>query len=32
MPGPLPARTAAQVVLLDGYRVEIEMWAVKPTS
>ena len=30
MPTPLPVRTAVQAVLLDGYRVEIEMWAVKP--
>jgi 2-iminobutanoate/2-iminopropanoate deaminase len=30
MPAPLPARTAVQAILLDGYRVEIEMWAVKP--
>ena len=32
MPAPLPVRTAVQAVLLDGFRVEIEMWAVKPTS
>jgi 2-iminobutanoate/2-iminopropanoate deaminase len=32
MPSPLPVRTAVQAVLLNGYRVEIEMWAVKPTS
>lgn len=32
MPAPLPVRTAVQAVLLDGYRVEIEMWAVKPAS
>ena len=32
MPAPLPVRTAVQAVLLDGYRVEIEMWAVKPTG
>ena len=30
MPAPLPVRTAVQAVLLDGFRVEIEMWAVKP--
>jgi len=30
MPTPLPVRTTVQAVLLDGYRVEIEMWAVKP--
>lgn len=29
MPPPRPVRTAVQAVLLDGYRVEIEMWAVK---
>jgi len=29
MPEPLPVRTAVQAVLLRGYRVEIEMWAVK---
>jgi 2-iminobutanoate/2-iminopropanoate deaminase len=29
MPDPQPVRTAVQAVLLDGYRVEIEMWAVK---
>jgi enamine deaminase RidA (YjgF/YER057c/UK114 family) len=29
MPGPLPVRTALQVVLLPGFLVEIEMWAVK---
>lgn len=30
MPAPLPVRTAVQAVLLPGFRVEIEMWAVKP--
>jgi 2-iminobutanoate/2-iminopropanoate deaminase len=29
MPEPLPVRTAVQAVLLPGFRVEIEMWAVK---
>jgi 2-iminobutanoate/2-iminopropanoate deaminase len=29
MPAPLPVRTAVQAVLLPGFRVEIEMWAVK---
>jgi len=29
MPEPLPVRTAVQAVLLPGYLVEIEMWAVK---
>jgi 2-iminobutanoate/2-iminopropanoate deaminase len=29
LPVPLPVRTAVQAVLLPGYRVEIEMWAVK---
>jgi 2-iminobutanoate/2-iminopropanoate deaminase len=29
LPAPLPVRTAVQAVLLPGYRVEIEMWAVK---
>jgi 2-iminobutanoate/2-iminopropanoate deaminase len=29
-PRPLPARTAVQAVLMPGYRVEVEMWAVKP--
>lgn len=29
MPGPLPVRTAVQAILLPGYLVEIEMWAVK---
>lgn len=32
MPAPLPVRTAVQAVLLDGFRVEIEMWAVKPSG
>jgi enamine deaminase RidA (YjgF/YER057c/UK114 family) len=32
MPAPLPVRTAVQAVLLDGFRVEIEMWAVKPSE
>jgi 2-iminobutanoate/2-iminopropanoate deaminase len=32
MPAPLPVRTAVQAVLLDGFRVEIEMWAVKPVE
>jgi 2-iminobutanoate/2-iminopropanoate deaminase len=32
MPAPFPARTAIQAVLLPGYRVEIEMWAVKPNG
>jgi 2-iminobutanoate/2-iminopropanoate deaminase len=30
MPSPLPVRTAVQSILLPGYIVEIEMWAVKP--
>lgn len=30
MPEPLPVRTAVQAVLLPGFLVEIEMWAVKP--
>ena len=30
MPPPLPVRTAVQTILLPDYRVEIEMWAVKP--
>ena len=30
IPSPLPVRTAVQAVLLPGFRVEIEMWAVKP--
>lgn len=29
MPAPLPVRTAVQAILLPGYLVEIEMWAVK---
>jgi 2-iminobutanoate/2-iminopropanoate deaminase len=29
IPSPLPVRTAVQAVLLPGFRVEIEMWAVK---
>ena len=29
---PLPVRTAVQAVLLPGFLVEIEMWAVKPTD
>jgi 2-iminobutanoate/2-iminopropanoate deaminase len=29
-PRPLPVRTAVQAVLIAGFRVEIEMWAVKP--
>jgi 2-iminobutanoate/2-iminopropanoate deaminase len=29
MPPPLPVRTAVQAMLLDGFCVEIEMWAVK---
>lgn len=29
MPEPLPVRTTVQAVLLPGYLVEIEMWAVK---
>jgi 2-iminobutanoate/2-iminopropanoate deaminase len=29
LPAPLPVRTAVQAVLMPGYRVEIEMWAVK---
>lgn len=29
MPKPLPVRTAVQAVLLPGFLVEIEMWAVK---
>lgn len=27
---PLPVRTAVQAVLIDPFRVEIEMWAAKP--
>lgn len=30
MPRPWPVRTAVQAVLLPGYLVEVEMWAVKP--
>jgi 2-iminobutanoate/2-iminopropanoate deaminase len=30
MPSPQPVRTAVQAVLLDGFLVEIEMWAAKP--
>ena len=30
MPPPRPVRTAVQAILLSGFRVEIEMWAVKP--
>jgi 2-iminobutanoate/2-iminopropanoate deaminase len=30
LPRPLPVRTAVQAVLMPGFRVEIEMWAVKP--
>lgn len=30
LPEPLPVRTAVQAVLLPGFLVEIEMWAVKP--
>ena len=29
-PQPLPVRTAVQAILMTGFRVEIEMWAVKP--
>lgn len=29
MPEPMPVRTAVQAVLLPGFVVEIEMWAVK---
>ena len=29
MPEPLPVRTAIQAILMPGYLVEIEMWAVK---
>jgi 2-iminobutanoate/2-iminopropanoate deaminase len=29
MPTPLPVRTAVQAVLLPGFLVEVEMWAVK---
>ena len=30
LPRPLPVRTAVQAILMAGYLVEIEMWAVKP--
>jgi len=30
MPSPRPVRTAVQAILLEGFRVEVEMWAVKP--
>ena len=30
LPRPLPVRTAVQAVLMSDFRVEIEMWAVKP--
>lgn len=30
IPPPLPVRTAVQTILLPDFRVEIEMWAVKP--
>jgi 2-iminobutanoate/2-iminopropanoate deaminase len=30
LPRPLPVRTAVQAILMTGFRVEIEMWAVKP--
>ena len=29
MPSPLPVRTAIQCGLLEGFRVELEMWAAK---
>jgi 2-iminobutanoate/2-iminopropanoate deaminase len=29
MPPPRPVRTAVQAILLESFRVEIEMWAVK---
>ncbi len=32
MPPPRPVRTAVQAILLEGFRVEIEMWAVKPNE
>lgn len=32
MPEPLPVRTAVQAVLLPGFLVEIEMWAVKTSD
>jgi 2-iminobutanoate/2-iminopropanoate deaminase len=31
MPHPRPVRTTVGAVLLPGFRVEIEMWAAKPT-
>ena len=31
MPSPRPARTTIGAALLDGFLIEIEMWAVKPT-
>lgn len=30
LPEPRPARTAIQAVLLPGFLVEVEMWAVRP--
>jgi 2-iminobutanoate/2-iminopropanoate deaminase len=30
MPEPRPARTTVGAALMDGFRIEIEMWAVKP--
>ena len=30
LPAPRPVRTTVQAVLIPGFRVEIEMWAVKP--
>jgi 2-iminobutanoate/2-iminopropanoate deaminase len=30
LPRPLPVRTAVQAILMTGFLVEIEMWAVKP--
>jgi 2-iminobutanoate/2-iminopropanoate deaminase len=30
LPRPLPVRTAVQAILMAGFLVEIEMWAVKP--
>jgi 2-iminobutanoate/2-iminopropanoate deaminase len=32
MPPPRPVRTAVQAILLEGFRVEIEMWAVKANA
>ncbi len=32
MPAPRPVRTAVQAILLEDFRVEIEMWAVKPNQ